>query len=198
MMILLSLAACSDSSQHHDHGDHMDHAEYMDEDTPMNDADHTDHMGDMDHQDHMDTSATTASMAGDLPQAQAQEILTMYLEVKDALVQTDGVAAQTAVGELLGALGADGNELVAEIRQPALEIVETEDTEVQREHFFTLSQAVYAMLQATKAHEKPIYRQYCPMAFSNTGAFWLAAEKEVNNPYFGDMMLHCGKVEEEL
>jgi hypothetical protein len=26
----------------------------------------------------------------------------------------------------------------------------------------------------------------------------LSAEKEVNNPYFGDMMLHCGSVKETL
>jgi hypothetical protein len=36
------------------------------------------------------------------------------------------------------------------------------------------------------------------MAFNNEGAYWLSAEKEVNNPYFGDKMLHCGSVKEEL
>ena len=40
--------------------------------------------------------------------------------------------------------------------------------------------------------------QYCSMAFDNAGASWVATEREVRNPYFGDAMLKCGKVTEEL
>ena len=32
------------------------------------------------------------------------------------------------------------------------------------------------------------------MAFNNTGAYWLSNSKEIYNPYFGDMMLNCGRV----
>ncbi|WP_420575297.1 DUF3347 domain-containing protein [Ekhidna sp.] len=42
------------------------------------------------------------------------------------------------------------------------------------------------------------YRQYCPMAFDNEGAYWLSNSEEILNPYFGDAMLTCGNVEEEL
>ena len=42
------------------------------------------------------------------------------------------------------------------------------------------------------------YRQYCPMAFDFKGAFWLSNSDSVLNPYFGDVMLTCGNVEEEL
>ena len=56
------------------------------------------------------------------------------------------------------------------------------------------------MYEVVKANnnETPLYKQYCPMAFNNQGAYWLAAEEEVNNPYFGDLMLHCGSVEEVI
>jgi len=45
---------------------------------------------------------------------------------------------------------------------------------------------------------KTIYVQYCPMAFGNKGADWLAKEEEIRNPYFGDKMMKCGLVKREL
>ena len=40
-----------------------------------------------------------------------------------------------------------------------------------------------------------LYVQYCPMANDDKGATWVSMEEEIINPYFGDMMLHCGNVE---
>jgi Cu(I)/Ag(I) efflux system membrane fusion protein len=42
------------------------------------------------------------------------------------------------------------------------------------------------------------FRQFCPMAMNNKGAFWLSDSEEILNPYFGEAMLTCGNVEEEL
>jgi hypothetical protein len=42
----------------------------------------------------------------------------------------------------------------------------------------------------------PIYRFFCPMAFNNTGAYWLQANKELENPYWGAMMFTCGEMAE--
>jgi hypothetical protein len=36
------------------------------------------------------------------------------------------------------------------------------------------------------------------MVNNNQGAFWLSNEKEIKNPYFGDMMLKCGSIKETL
>jgi Cu(I)/Ag(I) efflux system membrane fusion protein len=36
------------------------------------------------------------------------------------------------------------------------------------------------------------------MANNNKGAIWLSAEKNIFNPYFGDSMLRCGSIIEEL
>jgi len=156
--------------------------------------------GHMDHGTHMEESGNmaTASMDMDIPKEKAQQILTAYLKIKNELVQTDGTAASQAAAELVATLGGEAGELLEKIRFDAGHIAETEDPTHQRDHFNSLSDNVYSMLKATEANQSPIYRQYCPMAFDGKGAFWLAAEKEVNNPYFGDMMLHCGKVEEEL
>lgn len=40
--------------------------------------------------------------------------------------------------------------------------------------------------------------QYCPMVHGDKGAAWVSLEKEINNPYFGSMMLHCGEVQEVI
>lgn len=145
--------------------------------------------------EHTEETGQTASASTVDAQKEAQDILAGYLQIKDALVKTDGAATSKAAKELMASLGeGTGADIHAELEQ----IAAIEDPAQQRQHFNTLSEKVYAMLKATKAHEGTIYKQYCPMAFDNKGAFWLAAEKEINNPYFGDMMLHCGKVEEKL
>jgi Cu(I)/Ag(I) efflux system membrane fusion protein len=42
------------------------------------------------------------------------------------------------------------------------------------------------------------FRQFCPKAFNNSGGFWLSASDKIINPYFGDAMLNCENIEEEL
>jgi len=36
------------------------------------------------------------------------------------------------------------------------------------------------------------------MANNDKGAFWLSDDEQVLNPYFGDMMLKCGTVEQVI
>ena len=45
---------------------------------------------------------------------------------------------------------------------------------------------------------KPVYEHYCPMAFNDTGANWLDTSETISNPYFGDEMLRCGEVLNQL
>lgn len=71
------------------------------------------------------------------------------------------------------------------------------DLEAQRVAFEKISQQMYA-LAAENQWGITLYKQYCPMAFDNEGAYWLSAEEEIMNPYFGDQMLHCGTVQETL
>jgi hypothetical protein len=127
----------------------------------------------------------------------AQKILSNYLKIKNALVKTDGEAASSTAKNMLGLLTSK-DELVGKIKIDIEHIIDTNDPSKQRDHFNTLSDNVYDLIKSTSANERAIYRQFCPMAMNNKGAYWLSAEKEVNNPYFGDMMLHCGSVKEEL
>ncbi|GAB5527265.1 MAG: hypothetical protein Roseis2KO_51370 [Roseivirga sp.] len=122
---------------------------------------------------------------------QAGGVVESYLAVKDALVATDATKAQKAAKAFLEV---NTNEALIS----ALEaIVATTDVAVQRTAFESLSMNMYNLIK-TDGADIALYKQYCPMAFNNKGAFWLAAEQEVNNPYFGDRMLHCGSVQEVL
>ncbi len=135
-----------------------------------------------------------ASVSGD----QTNSILASYLKIKDALVNTDSNATSEAAGELLSALGDSTEDLIGKIKAAADQIKSTNDVEQQRKYFDALSQNVYALVKSASSNENPVYKQYCPMAFNNTGAFWLSSEKEVLNPYFGDKMLRCGRVQETI
>jgi hypothetical protein len=146
-------------------------------------------------QDHS-KSETTAQNISD--KKSEPVVLDKYLEIKNALVQTDGESASKAASELVESIGDNPDELMQKIRFDAQHIADTENTDHQRDHFNTLSDNIYQWVKATEGNEQKLYRQYCPMAFDNQGAYWLSAEKEVNNPYFGDKMLHCGSVKEEL
>ena len=153
--------------------------------------DHADHQA-MDHSDH------DAHQSAKLTKEQTQLVLASYLEVKDALVQTDGEAASTAAKGLLDNLGDHKSERLDKIRFDAEHINETKDAGHQRDHFNTLSDNIYELIKASSANENTIYRQYCPMAFDNKGAYWLSSEEQIRNPYFGDRMLSCGSVREVI
>jgi hypothetical protein len=36
------------------------------------------------------------------------------------------------------------------------------------------------------------------MALNNTGGYWLSSEEKILNPYFGDKMLKCGKIDSKI
>lgn len=145
-----------------------------------------------------DNSKTVSSVQSDIEQKQAIKVLHSYLEIKDALVKTDGESATMAAKKMEETLIDNEDELSKKILFDAQHIYETKDVENQRDHFNALSENIYKLVMSTDAIDEKLYKQYCPMAFDNTGAYWLSAEKEINNPYFGDKMLHCGSVKEEL
>jgi hypothetical protein len=133
--------------------------------------------------------------AGTVSKEQLQGVLAAYFDIKNALVLTDAAKAKSASSNFLAKLGGEMEEL----KKYALNIQNGEDVEEIRADFEDLSKSMYAVVKDnTDASEETVYKQYCPMAFNNQGAYWLSNEKEIRNPYFGDKMLKCGKVQEEL
>lgn len=145
-----------------------------------------------------ESSEVKAMEESTLLKEQVQLILSAYLEMKEALIKTDGESASVAAKVLLDNLGESKGEIVDKIRFDAEHIQGTKDAGHQRDHFNTLSDNVYEIVKSTSVNEATIYRQFCPMALDNKGAYWLSSEKEIMNPYFGNKMLKCGKVTESL
>jgi Cu(I)/Ag(I) efflux system membrane fusion protein len=67
----------------------------------------------------------------------------------------------------------------------------------QRNAFSGYNTGLYQSIKAFGIGEEVFY-QYCPMANSNEGAYWLSDIKEIRNPYMGEKMPTCGSVKETI
>lgn len=132
-----------------------------------------------------------------------------YFSLKDALVQTNGVAASEKSKALLTAIKAVEMDKLSmeahivwmkvlnDLQEDAAHIADTKDASPQRDHFMSLSKNMYALMKVS-TYEQPVYYQFCPMANDGKGANWLSKENTVKNPYYGSKMLSCGKTVEAI
>ena len=123
------------------------------------------------------------------------QVVDQYLLLKDALVASNSEETQAKATKMLEVI--DATNMMG-VQQSAKQIATTEDLDTQRTYFDSLSVSVYELLESQSEGDKTLYKQYCPMAFDNRGAYWLSNVEEIRNPYFGDQMLKCGRVEETI
>ena len=133
-----------------------------------------------------------------------------YLELKDALVAGNAEAAMEKAKSFETALSAiDGKSVPQDlaagwkIQHESLanaidSLTAAEDIMDQRLAFYYLSESLIKVVKNHGPLEISLYVQHCPMAFDYTGGDWLSDSEEVFNPYFGNMMLRCGSVKEEI
>ena len=139
---------------------------------------------------------TTTTKVVNLEDPEVQAIYAGYIELKDALVNANDKGAREAAKELSAKLAAyKGCENTALI---ANKIIAAKDLKEQRKEFTTLSADVIAMFKHAAINEGTIYVQHCPMANNGDGGEWLSSNKEIRNPYYGDEMMECGAVIEEI
>lgn len=153
-------------------------------------------------------SKTTGSNTDDTNQNKYGQVITQYLNLKDALVDDNSEVTSKVSENLLAALenfnldqfkGEDKSTLVKilnESKDQAAQISNS-DIETQRTQFLGLSKNMIELVAITGTSGE-LFQQYCPMYDNNKGGVWLSAQKEIKNPYFGASMLHCGVVEKEL
>lgn len=156
------------------------------------------------HENHAVTPMASIQEASPL-----KSVLDNYFAVKEALVKTDGNTASTKAAALLSAINAVKMEtlkteehtiwmkVLKDIKEDTERIANTKDAKQQRNNFDTLSKNIYDLIKVSK-QETPTYLQHCPMANDGKGADWLSKENAVKNPYYGSMMLTCGKVVETI
>ncbi|GAA4787654.1 DUF3347 domain-containing protein [Olivibacter ginsenosidimutans] len=147
---------------------------------------------------HLSASDTTAVQAQGiiLENDTLAAIFAHYIALKDALVASDAKLSGEAADRLSESLKPiHGCENTAVLAQ---EIANSTDLTLQRSAFSTISTDLIALFQHAPLHAGEIYVIHCPMYNNKAGADWLSTSSAIKNPYFGDEMLTCGTVTQEI
>lgn len=160
------------------------------------------------HTSHATTVSKDSNAASD--QGTFSELFSHYEHLTFALSSdNDKEAANAAKGllEALPKINTEGfstaqkstfDDIAADIQEHSEHIGDNiGNIAHQREHLVLLSKDFYDIAKEFGT-EKPMYKVFCSMYNDNKGAYWLSDSKEVKNPYYGEMMLTCGEVQEEL
>lgn len=153
--------------------------------------------------------ATATNMQGSKG-TPVKELISQYLQLKNALANDNGKGAATAGNGIVDAISkvdkttftADQKKKYDDLADDAKEMAEhigrnADKIAHQREHFDMLSTDMYDLVKTFGAGQ-PLYKDFCPMYNNKKGAIWLSESKEVKNPYLGKSMPTCGAVKEEL
>lgn len=143
-------------------------------------------------------------------QQQLASVMEDYLSLKDALVASDQAQAKAVAHQLQASLQKIDMKLVQgevheywmpkarALNDHTVALTQAEDLSIQREQFSFLSATLIEVVQVMGVQGIQLFVQNCPMALENEGADWLSLQEEIRNPYFGDMMLTCGSVVQEV
>ena len=143
-------------------------------------------------------------------QNQLKMVFNDYVILKDALVKDDSDISKKAANDMLISLGKIDMDLLTDknafnhwmsiakgIEVSANSIAGTTQIKEQRNNFKGLSAQLTLAVQLFGIDQK-VFKQFCPMADNNKGAYWLSLENEIRNPYFGAAMHKCGSVEKVI
>ncbi len=138
-----------------------------------------------------------------------KEVLSSYMLIKNALVNSDTAEAKNGAFKLLQVISDFDNSYFPydqkveydkhrnAIKENAKQMIANADTEMQRSNFSEISLRVYELAKVFDAGKK-LYYDHCRMAFDKNGAVWLSETTEIKNPYLGSKMMSCGSVEQVI
>lgn len=111
-------------------------------------------------------------------------VLASYVELSSALYKDDLKAAQKAAKAIAAKEGSSS------LGKHAAQLAKSSDIKSARSSFTKISEVLVPAAKGSKSYKKA----HCPMANGGKGGYWLqsAADKKVNNPYYGAAMAHCG------
>ena len=138
---------------------------------------------------------------------QLGNLVQAYFKMKDAFVATNEKAATAEAKKVLAALEKVDMKLIKgdahlawmELQKPIKDnvnaIIQMKGIEMKRSHFSIVSNKITEAVETLGIQtDKTVYLEFCPMAFDDKGAYWISENKEIQNPYFGDVMMRCGEV----
>jgi uncharacterized protein (DUF885 family) len=157
-----------------------------------------------------DTTSQTVSNAEPAKGGSVNDVVSAYLNLKNALTNDNGNEAASAAKEMGEALSKVDDALLTPEQRKVYADVKDDIKEHsehiasngsniphQREHFDLLSQDMIDLVKATGSTQT-LYRDFCPMYNNKKGASWLSETKDIKNPYLGKEMPKCGEVKEEI
>ncbi|QYH38833.1 efflux RND transporter periplasmic adaptor subunit [Algoriphagus sp. NBT04N3] len=139
---------------------------------------------------------------------QITQIADAYFRVKNGLVSDQLNQSQKDLTEVKKAVSQVDMKLVegkahdswmkvqAQLNAAVGTMEKASSIDEARKGFSNLSEAVLEMTELFGLNKEAVYKDYCPMAFGNQGAFWLSERKDITNPYFGASMLTCGEIKQ--
>lgn len=120
-----------------------------------------------------------------------------YISLQEALAQDNLDAAKAAASELLNT--AEHGPKFSEFTVPASRLAKASDLKTARAQFLEVSMEMQDLIDHVGTSNKvSLYEAHCPMAFGGKGASWLQDSQQVNNPYYGSMMLRCGSIKSQV
>lgn len=187
--------------------DATDHSTMQNMDDPEmeEESDHSKMDNDTDHTKMNKRIVTSETFKGQL-----ELVFEQYIDLKDALANDDGKSAKKSAKEILNSMAKVDMKLLTdheahnhwmtiseEMKSSSKSISETSDLEKHRGHFKHLSAHLSKGVKLFGVNQK-VYEQFCPMADSNKGAYWLSLDEVITNPYMGSKMLTCGTTESTI
>ncbi len=155
-----------------------------------------------DHQtEHSMNSKTMNVKLPSMDSKQIKDLYSNYFELQKNLSLDNLAKSKTSAKHILNGLKTinSKNNALEKIENASQEIDKSESIQQARKSFHTISNVMIELAnQKVMPENSNVYKVHCPMAFDNTGADWLQTHKEVENPYFGSQMYHCGSVEATL
>ncbi len=137
-------------------------------------------------------------------------LLKSYLAWKDALTRDDFKQAQQMalvmrkqlekidMGVFKGNAHQAWMDHQEELATSMKHLQHLSDIDELRRSFQEVSASMIKVTRKFRPLTNVVYVQHCPMANNNKGADWLSTEQEIKNPYYGNSMLTCGEVTEQL
>lgn len=125
-------------------------------------------------------------------------LVLIYMDLKNSLVESDYMNSRELSFEMKDALDKSFGDTFEEVMKIVVANLTAANTiDEQRKYFEQVSELLYGKL-VNQGAERTVYKQFCPMAFDNQGAYWLSFNEDIENPYFGDAMLNCGYIQDTL
>lgn len=123
----------------------------------------------------------------------SQKVYDQYQQIKNSIATGNTTDTQEAARELSATIS---NNYI-EISKISKALVQTSELEQQKAKFAELTNHIEDYFAANIA-EGVLYKQFCPMALNDKGAYWFSKTEAIENPYFEGGMLKCGSVEGKL